>query len=203
VKVWGIVPVKNLTRAKSRLAPALGPAERQRFSWERLARTLQLLQKVPVVDTIVVVSGDPAALELAVQYHVQPLMEDSPAGLNPALTQASVAAVQAGAEALLIVPIDLPLARPVDIEAALNLASSPLPAVVVAPDRAGTGTNLLVLRPPEAIPFAFGPGSLEQHRTASLARGLPFHTVHNPRLALDVDTPADLASLLQHQSSLG
>jgi len=200
VNVWGIVPVKSLVQAKSRLAAVLSPAEREGLSREMLLRTLCLLQDVRGLSTVSVVSGDPAALEIAALHQVRPIKEVAPAGLNPALTQAAAVAVQAQADVLLIVPIDLPLARPADIESVLMLVQSPLPAVVLVPDGAGAGTNLMAMRPPTAIPFSYGPDSFDRHRAASLARGIAFHTVHNPRLAWDVDTPADLASLPKHFS---
>jgi len=55
-------------------------------------------------------------------------------------------------------------------------------------------TNALLLRPPDALPFAFGVGSLARHRAAE-ARGLSPRWCDAPGTALDLDTPADLAAL--------
>ena len=65
------------------------------------------------------------------------------------------------------------------------------PTVVLVPDRHGTGTNALVLRPPDVIDFAFGPNSREAHRRAAAAAGAAYLEVTGP-LAIDIDTPADL-----------
>ena len=63
------------------------------------------------------------------------------------------------------------------------------------PDRHGTGTNALVLSPPDAIEPSFGPDSLERHVAAAEAAGVPHRVEEVPGLALDVDTPDDLAAL--------
>lgn len=196
MSIWAIVPVKPLAGAKSRLAGRIDAARREQLSRDLLLRTLQLLKAVDTLAEILVVSPDPAVLALAAQLEACPLAEEPPGGLNPALEQAAAVARAAGAGAILVVPIDLPLARPADLFSAVALVSAAAPqAVVVAPDHHGQGTNLLALRPPDVIPFHFGLHSLARHRAAALARGIPFHTLTNPRLAFDLDEPADLAPL--------
>lgn len=194
MSVWAIVPVKPLASAKSRLAGRLDAAGREQLSRDLLGRTLRLLAAVDTVAETVVVSPDPAVLALAAEGEARPLAEASPGGLNGALAQAASVARAGGARAIVVVPIDLPLARPADLLSAVALvAAAAAPVVVVAPDRHGRGTNLLALRPPEVIPFCFGPDSLARHRAAALARGILWHTLANARLALDLDEPADLA----------
>ena len=67
--------------------------------------------------------------------------------------------------------------------------------LVIVPDRHGTGTNALVLSPPDAIEPSFGPGSFARHVAAAEAAGVPHRVEEVPGLALDVDTPDDLAEL--------
>ena len=69
------------------------------------------------------------------------------------------------------------------------------PEVVIVPDRHGTGTNGLLLTPPDAISPSFGPDSCERHRALALAAGIAC-PVERPRsLLLDIETGADLAAL--------
>ena len=63
------------------------------------------------------------------------------------------------------------------------------------PDRHGTGTNGLLLTPPDAITPSFGPGSCERHHALARAAGLTCRLEHPPTLLLDIDTGADLAAL--------
>jgi 2-phospho-L-lactate guanylyltransferase len=63
------------------------------------------------------------------------------------------------------------------------------------PDRHGAGTNALLLSPPDVIEPSFGPGSCERHVSAARAGGVSCSVDPLASLALDVDTPKDLAEL--------
>jgi 2-phospho-L-lactate guanylyltransferase len=90
-----------------------------------------------------------------------------------------------------LVPGDTPLLDPLEVAGLLDCACD----VAIVPDRHGTGTNALLLRPPDAIEPSFGPGSFERHVRAAEAAGVPYSAEHVPSLMLDVDTAADLAAL--------
>jgi 2-phospho-L-lactate guanylyltransferase (CobY/MobA/RfbA family) len=68
-------------------------------------------------------------------------------------------------------------------------------AAVLAPDRYDNGTNALLIQPAEAAPFAFGRGSFARHCMLVRQAGIEPVIVHNPRLAFDVDTWADVERL--------
>ena len=80
---------------------------------------------------------------------------------------------------------------------ALLDAAREAPAVAIAPDRLGTGTNGLALSPPHVIGFHFGTGSFEAHRTDAQAAGVEPTNVARSGLAFDLDTPEDLARWLE------
>ena len=90
---------------------------------------------------------------------------------------------------------DLPLARPEDV-AAILAAARPAPSAVLVPSHDGTGTNAMLLRPPRAIAPRLGPGSLARHLALAARRGVAVQRLERPRLALDIDTPRDLAALI-------
>ena len=90
---------------------------------------------------------------------------------------------------------DLPLARPEDV-AAIMAAAPPAPSAVLVPSHDGTGTNAMLLRPPRAIAPRLGPGSLARHLALAARRGVAVQRLERPRLALDIDTPRDLAALI-------
>ncbi|KPV49685.1 hypothetical protein SE17_31230, partial [Kouleothrix aurantiaca] len=54
------------------------------------------------------------------------------------------------------------------------------------------GTNALLVRPPLALPFRLGPGSLAQHERAAQERGIPFVVADIAGVNLDVDQADDL-----------
>ncbi len=189
-KTWAIVPVKPLRQAKSRLAPALTANQRATLGRSFLAHTLDVLTSGSDLAGVLVISADATALDLARAKGAVGLLETDP-GLNAALAQATAWAVEHGADATLVVPADLPLLAPEDIQRVLALAE-PMPTVVLAPDRREEGTNALLSAPPGLIPYAFGPGSFARHRAHCRARNVPCRVYRSPRLAFDVDLPEDL-----------
>ena len=194
LRTVAVVPVQALGEAKSRLAAVLAPDERAALTLRLLRGVLDALA-VPGVAARLVVSPDPAVLAAARAAGAVPLAQRNAMrdGLNGALEEARAWAEARDAEALLVVLGDLPLLAPEDVDAMLALAGTA--AMVLAPDRHERGTNALLLRPPGAIPFAFGPDSLARHRAAAAARGVPAHFYRSPGTALDLDTPDDLAAV--------
>src|SRR5207302_7322924 len=65
-------------------------------------------------------------------------------------------------------------------------------SMLIVPDRHGTGTNALLLTPPDALAPSFGPGSCERHARQARAAGVAAEVVEVPSLATDIDTPEDL-----------
>lgn len=221
MRTVAVVPVKALGAAKSRLAAVLTPRERATLTLRTLRTVLDALD-LPRIAARLVVSPDPAVLATARDAGAATLVQrvrDPATGLNDALDEARGWAEARDAGALLVVLGDLPLLARGDVAALLALAAPPVPlprgappgsaavappevggpggapAVVLAPDRRERGTNALLLRPPAALPFAFGPDSLARHHAAAAARGLPVRLYRAPGAALDLDTPDDLAAL--------
>jgi 2-phospho-L-lactate guanylyltransferase len=159
--------------------------------------------ETPGAARTVVVSRDSRVLALAAARGAHPVEEPGDRGLNAALHAARAAAVQHGAEALLVVPTDLPLLCAADIDALAGQIESRRPMMLIAPDRAGTGTNALLLAPPGALDFAFGPDSLAAHLAAARDAGLASSVVHLGNLSFDVDTPDDYRRLCEIEAEEG
>jgi 2-phospho-L-lactate guanylyltransferase len=190
MNIHGIVPVKALGQAKSRLAAVLTPAERRRLVLEMFELVLDALRR-SCVNAVWVVSADAEVLAMAAARRLNPVVEQG-AGLNAALEQARQAARAAGAEALVVVPADVPLLTPGDL-AALQALLQGGADVALAPDGAGRGTNALALRAGAPLPFSFGEGSAERHLRLAAEQGLIARRYHSPTLALDVDDQLSLA----------
>lgn len=192
--MWAVVPVKPFACAKRRLASVLSDEARAALSREFLRQTLSVLAQAAAVARTVVVSHDSAALALAAEWGATGLAENGAQGLNAALTAAARAARKGGAEAVLVLPTDLPLLTAADV-ATLASQEQGEAALVVAPDRREQGTNALLVRPPDAVPFAFGEGSFARHQALAEHAGLTVRVCRLRRVALDVDLPEDLALL--------
>jgi 2-phospho-L-lactate guanylyltransferase len=194
MKCWAIVPVKRLAAAKSRLAPALPARRRRELVAFLLKRTLDVLQSDPGVKGIIVVGRDRAVSALARRNGASFVGEGQRGGLNRALTRARTAAVRHGAEAVMVVPADLPMLSAEDIARVRRKAGRP-PFVVVGPDRSGEGTNVLYLAPPGVIGFCFGEGSCRRHIRAARQAGVQAAVLRRKALAQDLDRPEDLRCL--------
>ena len=194
--VYAVVPVKDLQGTKSRLAPVLDPAARAGLTLYMMGRVVTRALEAGV-DAVGVVSPDPIVLDEALKRGATPLAQKS-RGLNPALEEGRLWATENGASALLVLPADLPLIEAEDVMEVLAGASgSP---VVVAPDGARSGTNALLLRPPDALPFLFGPESFEAHLGAARDRGAEARVCENGHLSFDLDTAGDLAKYREEEA---
>ena len=191
MQTWAIVPVKPLGAAKSRLSKVLQPAERADLARRFLEHTLAALNACGGVDETLVISADPLAWELAAQYGAQCYYENDTPGLNASLRRASKRAVSSGAEAILIVPTDLPLLDATHVQQVIDQIGSP-PAIALAPDRHRKGTNMMLQSPPNLMPFSYGVGSFQTHLENARASGAAVYVLEIPELALDIDSPADL-----------
>ncbi|MGZ8512607.1 MAG: 2-phospho-L-lactate guanylyltransferase [Candidatus Limnocylindria bacterium] len=190
-----IVPHRGLEQAKTRLATSLSPEERIFLASQLLQRVLRVSREV--TDDVVVISPsralreivEPSGARLAVQRGM---------GLNEGLEEARFDALADDIATLVILHGDLPNLQAADVEALLgSLPSDGSAGVAIAPDRAGTGTNALVLRPPGLVHFRFGTGSFAAHLAEVEAAGVPLVAVNRAGLAFDLDTPADLARWLE------
>jgi len=195
-RLVAIVPLRSLEGAKSRLGGPLDAEERQALVADLLDRTVRAASAAEAVEAVVVVSPDPTVLRAASAAGATPVRQIGD-GLNEGLLAAARWAAADGATALLVLPGDLPaissasIAAMVDAARAAAAAEPGRPLVAIVADRHGRGTNALLLSPPDAIPFAFGPGSRGAHLAAAGEAGAVIVEVESP-LALDLDLPDDL-----------
>ena len=191
------MPFKGLFAPKRRLAPVLSLAERRALATAMLGDVLDVLRAVAGLSRVLVVSRDRAALALAVAAGAEPLLESGRTGYRAAAEQVARAAKEAGATGLLILPADLPLLTRADVE--YLLLQSRRASVTLVASRHGEGTNALITRPPGLIPYRYGTASFQEHLRAAERRGLRPLMLDLPNVALDLDRPSDLGSLLEEQ----
>jgi 2-phospho-L-lactate/phosphoenolpyruvate guanylyltransferase len=192
MRTLAILPVKSFGAAKQRLAPALGSGSRQALAQAMFADVLASLRRVEGLAAVAVVTADPVANATARGRRVLLLRDTAQAGQSAAASIGIAYALAEEFERVLLVPGDTPLLDPREVASLLEVPH----AVSIVPDRHGTGTNALVLRPPDAIAPSFGPGSLKRHVEAAAAAGISSAVEEIPTLMLDVDTGADLSALI-------
>jgi 2-phospho-L-lactate/phosphoenolpyruvate guanylyltransferase len=188
---FAILPIKNLDQAKQRLSPALDPRPRRSLVEAMFSDTLVALRRAKALSGVLVISSDSRAQRIAEGYGAT-VLTDANSGHNDAALIGLRRAGELSAGRALLLPADCPLIEPAELD---QLAQWTMPerGVLVVPDRHGTGTNALVLRPPDAMEPSFGEGSHARHLGNARAAGIHAETVELPSLALDLDTPDDLA----------
>lgn len=191
MNLWIIIPVRPPGEGKSRLADVLSPPERRDLNERFLRHVLSAAAAIEECRTVVV-SRSEAVRSIALSLGVE-VIEERAAELNGALDEATSHAQSGGADAVLIVHADLPLLTTGDLRAMIEAAPA-APGMVIAGDRAASGTNALLVAPAGAMPYHFGVGSYAAHLAAAKSHGLTVVEADLPNLAFDIDTPDDLAA---------
>ena len=139
--------------------------------------------------SVFVVCDNPEVSQWATS-HGASVVSQSGAGLNAAVKEGISAAHEY--ERVMIVHSDLPLPSRLRELLGSSVASN---TVTIVPDRHRDGTNVLII--PSGVGFTchYGAKSFEAHKAEATKLGLPLHIVEDDELALDIDTPDDLAAL--------
>lgn len=130
--------------------------------------------------------GIPAVRNAGVEWLIEP---SDTSGLNGAVAWACASLP---AERVLVLPADLPLLKPEDVNALLKFDED----VIVAPTFDG-GTGGLLLRPPTAIRPSFGTDSARRHLGEAFAAGLAGATYWSSGFDVDVDDVSSLAGAIE------
>ncbi len=190
-----ILPVKRFVDGKQRLAADLGAGTRRALVEAMVTDVLIALRRAERIDATLVVTGEAAMEAIAHGYDAATVVDREDSGHSDAARIGVEEAIARGARRVILVPGDCPALNPKELDALLTRAPAPRPEVVIIPDRHGTGTNGLVLTPPDVIAPAFGEGSFERHHAAAREAGAVVRVEELPSLVLDVDTVDDLAAL--------
>jgi 2-phospho-L-lactate guanylyltransferase len=193
MRTLAILPVKSFTDAKRRLELGLDAPSRRALAEAMFSDVLIALRRTQKVDAIVVVTGDRGAQRIAGAYGAR-LLDDDDSGHNNAAVRGLRAALDLRFDRALLVPGDCPALAPAQLDELLSLPTD-TPSSLIVPDRHGTGTNALVLTPPDSIEPSFGEGSCERHSGIAAEAGVAHEVVPVQTLGLDVDTPDDLDEL--------
>jgi 2-phospho-L-lactate guanylyltransferase len=191
VRTAAVLPVKSFSRAKQRLGAAIGSPEREELAAAMVGDVLEALAAVDEIADVFVVTAEPLAARAAEEAGAHVVDDPEEAGQSAAAARWIDAALVRGAERVLLVPGDCPALDPREVTALLARRGG----VVIVPDRHGSGTNALLLEPPQVMPPSFGAGSFARHAALARAAGAEVKVAELPSLGLDVDTPADLAAL--------
>ena len=202
-KICVVVPVKDTVQAKQRLAALLPAERRQELALAMFEDVIAAISKVRELAGIVVVTVDSAAAAIAARHGACVMSEGACEGHTGAVMTAArhLAAEDCG---LLTLPGDIPLVEPSDVRHLVRVHSTRADrgtgAFTIVPARDELGSNAVLCSPAGAVPLRFGDNSFFPHLDAAKAQGIQPEVVHLPRIALDIDTPEDLALFVRTPS---
>jgi 2-phospho-L-lactate guanylyltransferase len=202
-----LIPVKDLSSAKQRLAALLDQSRRTQLAQAMLQDVLDTVASVPARPAVSLVTSDPFASQLAARYGFEVIPDTENLGETQAIEMATAICRGRGAEFTLVLPGDIPLVTAEEITAVLDAAtegnascgSNAWEGCVLVPAADGRGSNAILRRPCDLIPLRFGNDSFLPHRAAAEATGKSCVILELPGIALDVDRAVELALLLRRK----
>ena len=203
MKIGALIPVKGFQGAKQRLSPRLSAPERSELMKAMVHDVLAEVTRAGGIHRTWVVTGSAEVERWVSPAEVEVIRERDETGETDAVHFGLEVMTDAGMDAALVVPGDIPLLRAEDVEAVLEAvpADPERPFAVLVPSHDRMGTNALLLAPPDVLRLRFGHDSFRYHLNEAAARGASVEVVENPRIALDVDEPADLQQLIPRLES--
>lgn len=190
MRTIAVLPVKSFRAAKTRLAQDLGLPQPELAA--RMAEGVLRALCASKADGVLVVTRERKMMDLSDDLGAEIVEEDDVRGHSAAATLGIRRAIELGAERVLLAAGDCPLLTTEEVDGLLDRHAGQ--GVVILADRHGTGTNGLLLAPPDAIAPSFGMGSRERHAELAHHRGMPWTVEDVPAFAFDVDTADDLAA---------
>lgn len=193
-----LVPFKDLSLAKSRLADVLTRTERRALAQAMVEDVLTVLSSHRHIARITLVSDDPGANMLAQKYGAECWTESALGcrGLNPLIRSASERLLGTGEEPLMVLHGDLPLLTGEDISVVVE-SQQALGGLIVGCDSKGIGTNLLAFNAASTPRFCFGLDSCAAHVASAKDAGMPVQVLQRSGIGLDVDEAPDLKYVME------
>ncbi len=198
MKIGALIPVKGFHGAKQRLASRFSLPERSELMKAMVYDVLaEVIRAKGIHKTYVVTGSDEVACWVSA-LKVEVIREREETGETDAVHFGFDVMKEAGMDAALVLPGDIPLLRAEDMESVFQGAPADLepPFAVLVPSHDRMGTNALLLAPPDILRLRFGHDSFRYHLDEAAARGVSVNVVENSRIALDIDEPADLQQLI-------
>lgn len=193
--IWACVPVKDLSQAKQRLAGVLAPAERSLLAAAMVQDVLDALQAATRLAGIAVLTVDPQARQMA-QARGLRVMEGCATEGHTRVANAAMGALRcAGADAVLMLPGDVPMLTPAEVDAIAAMAARERFTIVPSHDH--DGSNAILCAPPGNVPLRYGLDSFQCHLRAARQCGIEPAVLELAGVAQDIDHPEDLQFILR------
>ncbi len=187
-RIVAVVPMKPLSRSKTRLASVLSERERADLSLAMFSKVVSAAHEA--LGSVWVVGGDEAVKQAAHGLGAK-WLEDPGNDLNESLSFAFNKACRVG-KAAIYLPADLPFVTAADIEEIVQTSVGG-ETLALSPAQQDGGTNAMLIPKCLRFPPLLGKDSYARHKQQAASLGIPYTVCLSEGLALDLDTPDDLA----------
>jgi 2-phospho-L-lactate guanylyltransferase len=194
-----LVPVKNFAASKQRLSSLLNPEQRRALARTMLQDVFQALAQLGGSTPVAVVTGDPKAQAMARSRGFEIIEDAENGGETDAIHMATELCASRKIKSTLVIPGDVPLVTVHELRTILD--SAPREGAVLVPAADGRGTNAILRTPPNLFPARFGDDSFKPHLESARKTGTKVVVLRLPGIAVDVDNPEDLRTVLAAQHS--
>ncbi len=224
MRTAAILPVKRFPLAKQRLGASVAESLRAELAQAMVGDVLSALRECPAIEATIVVTREPMVAAAAAYIGAIVVEDSAEEGQSAAASLGLARAALEGFERALCVPGDCPTVDPSELTGLLEAGAPAGPEapvagegggdidfefetpparaggvakleVTIVPDRHGSGTNGLLLAPPDALSPSFGPDSRARHERLAREAGAEWRVERPASLLLDIDTGEDLAVL--------
>ncbi|MFQ6011331.1 MAG: 2-phospho-L-lactate guanylyltransferase [Nitrososphaerales archaeon] len=200
MKLHSITPVRELDRGKSRLSSLLEPSQRKMLSRKMLYGVLSTIRASKIMTEMIVVSPDKEVMNIATEFGARGIKEESELGVNIAVEKGVDYAIRNRADAVVVLPADLPLLTVEDLSNLVKEAETG-PTVVMTPSNRLDGTNALLMMPPRIMQVHYDQDSFRSHVLEAMEQKVRLKTVLRKGLMSDIDEQADLTEFVKSEAS--
>jgi 2-phospho-L-lactate/phosphoenolpyruvate guanylyltransferase len=193
-----VIMLKPVEMGKTRLRTCLSDTDRHALIYSMLEDVQSAVLRAQLADQVWVATKDPVAGEIGRNRGVTVFDEGHMNGLNAAVKRGAMSCLEQGIDHYLVLPADIPLVSPEDVDFLLQTNPGTASCVKIVPSADGAGTNALFLSPPNVISPSFGINSSHVHARSAREKGIPCHIVQNRRISVDVDRPDDLLYIARY-----
>lgn len=189
--------MKTFANGKKRLSSLLTVDERIKLSEAMLYDVLDAVSNCRSISKTIIVSKDERILSIAKEFGTIIVEEEEEMGVNAAV--ALTDNICRDSDASIVIPQDLPLIQPSDLEALCKSAGNE-DCIIITPSHRYDGTNALLRKPPNIMNTHYDEDSYEIHLKKARENNIPAKIIMNKRLMLDLDEPSDIIHIMSEDS---
>ena len=195
MKTSVVIPIKSFSKSKSRLN--LSQLDTKYLCETMLKEILHVISEAKSIDDIIIVSQDESALDIGKKFDCIEIIDEKESGVNDAVSLANEFLVEHGYSCSIVLPQDIPLIFPEDLDNLMRFYQNNEHAIIV-PSRHFDGTNALVRIPMPNMKTRYDEGSykfqFEPIKTARMKYSLAL--IH--RIMIDIDSIGDVNYVIKH-----